>query len=418
MSALVNLAPAFRYPTSAIVAKYMYPQDPIVDFVFRHFTCENGIKYQRLTKWQSRIPSLLFALPALSEHMDEPEEPEKLKLPLTWSCKNRGKVILRSNWTENAMWYTLDARPDAFLIGHDTCSRGVFVLNADGRCWCHAPEWKHFELSSDYSLPRIDDVGQQYKAPSVKLLGHSEGAHESSFASADLTYAYNWQWYPHQREGQDLTKQGYEREESDPQVDFGMDLWWLPNKLYDERNVGFTGLHCWRKRIDTVKKVFRSALMVRATNPYMILADDVKKDNDIHTYTWTFVTPMDVKLASFNGRDAILQEDGERGRRFLLRSLAEGGVDLQCKYETYAKINKKTGAEQFFSARVIFSCTSKGAYFKFLCYSLPTEASEAPVTTWERDGATLHVQQPGSGEKQTIVFGTGDAGETTMTVAA
>jgi hypothetical protein len=288
------------YCTSVVVAKFVYPQCPTVDFVYRHYMCENGVNYSRLGKMQTRAHCALFALPAQDEAMaGEGVHTPDSALPLTFHCKDRGKVIMRSDWrTQSAVWLTLDSRGDAFFIGHDAPSRGSFVLNAGGRNWGRSPEWKLFQSSTDYSLVSIDGEGQRVKAPSVKLLDCVEGDRGSyTFAAADLTYAYNFEWTTWAKkcdEAKHLSA-GWEREPSSPQS-FGMTAHWLPDKLYDEPDVAFMGLYQLRRRFNTVRKMTRSVIMVRdSPSPYLILADDCSKgDGARHEYTWSMAVMSDV----------------------------------------------------------------------------------------------------------------------------
>lgn len=376
--------------------------------------CEKGKKFGRLNKLQSRVAVLAFAIPALSVNLEAPECPERLGLPLDFVCRDRGKVIMRSDWSENAMWFTLDARPDGFLIGHDVCSRGTFVMNADGRSWGFCPEWKHFYESTDYSLPCIDGAGQLHKAPFVKLLDVFHGSCNSTFASADITYAYNWTWTTWAKEGEDYSKKGYEIEPNDPR-DFGYNVWWAPNKLYGERNVAFVGLYQWRKRIATVERVMRSAMLVRASRPYVIISDRLKKDNEEHEYSWAMTTPDDVVLLSFDGRDAILTETEGNGRRFMIRSIGEIKGNLDCSFRVVDKLDEKADRDEK-ARQVVFKCKATAVNFIFVLYSLPYETSEAPVTTWNIKSQLLEVFQPETGETQRISFTEGDRGESVMKV--
>lgn len=402
------------YPTSAIMTKYMFPRDPLVDHIYRHFMCENGKPWSRLTKVQSRMAALTFAIPALSMNLGEPEAPDRLDLPLDFVCRDRGKVIMRSDWSEDAMWFTLDARPDGFLIGHDVCSRGAFVLNANGRSWGFCPEWKWFDQSNDYSLPCIDDVGQKNKAPFVKLLNVSHGACGSTMASADITYAYNWKWTSWAKEGEDYTKRGWEVEPNDPR-DFGYNVWWAPYKLFGEKNVAFVGLYQWRKRFASVEKVLRSTMLVRATRPYVIISDDVKKDNEEHKYTWAMTTPNDIELESFDGTDAILVESGGDGRRFLVRSLCGEKHNLECSFRNMETCNKSS-LKQDHASQLMFTCTALQVKFKFLLFSLPKAESTALETVWVQKDSVLRVRDPETAQSQNICFCVGDNGETSMKV--
>lgn len=375
--------------------------------------CEEGRKFSRLTKLQSRIAVLAFAIPALSPNLEEAECPEKLELPLDFVCRDRGKVVMRSDWSEQAMWFTLDARPDGFLIGHDVCSRGSFVLNASGRSWGFCPEWKWFHESTDYSLPSIDGVGQINKAPFAKLLDVSAGPCSSTFASADITYAYNWMWTSWAREGEDYSKHGFEPEPNDPR-DFGYNVWWAPHKLHDERNVAFVGLFQWRKRFATVEKVLRSTMMVRTKRPFLLIADDVKMDDAEHKYSWAMTTSIDVQLDSFDGEDAILSETERCGRRFLIRSLCKGNNELECQHRLIEKTNKSASMIETVRQLVI-SCHATEVKFLFFLFPLPT-ASSAPLdTSWEDDGM-LKVHDPENDETVLVSFGVGKNGEMSMEV--
>lgn len=404
-----------RYPTCIIVTKYAFPKDPLVDHIYRHFISEGGKKYSRLNKIQTRIAALAFALPTARLIVENAASLEELSMSLDFVCRDRGKVIMRSDWTENATWFNFDARSDGFLIGHDTCSRGAFVLNADGRRWASCPEWSLFKDTSDFSIPSIDGLGQKDKAPFVRLLDVSVGGPcGSTFASADLTYAYNWTWTSWAKEGQDYSKEGFEVEPNDPR-DFGFNVWWSPCKIYGENDVGFVGLYQWRKRIATIEKVMRSSLFVRASRPYVLLADEVKKDGEVHVYSWAMTIPTDVFLESFDGRDAILAEDGNPGRRFLVRAFGNNDPPLSCSFREITKWNKKTRKNDK-AHQVVFSCEKTEASFKFMLISLPRAESIPPETKWIEEGTILEVRDANTGTAQQILFSVGSNTETVMKV--
>lgn len=395
------------------MAKYMFPKDLTVDHVYRHFMCEGGKNYSRFTKIQCRLPVLAFAIPALSIDLTEPEAPEKLDLPLEFICRDRGKVIMRSDWSDNAMCFTFDARPDAFLIGHDACSRGAFVLNADGRNWAFCPEWKFYPDCSDYSLPLIDGIGQQAKAPSAKMLEVMKGE-RYTYASADLSYAYNWTWSNWAKEGQDWTSKGYEIEPSDPR-DFNYNVWWAPHKMFDEKHVGFVGLHYWRKRIAEVERVFRSAIMVRAEKPFVIIADDVKKDDEEHDYTWAMSTPYDVDFVEFDGKEAVLKDSGDPCRRFGIRVLNDEELQLSCSFRKIDKDNPNM-LEVDAANQVVLSCRRAcGLQLLVMLYSIGEDDESGVMETgWSEDGNVLNVRNRRNDEVSKLFVGCGDHGETTL----
>ena len=189
------------YPGSMYVAKYMFPRDNVVDWVYRHYMCEDGLPYKRINRWQNKLLAALCALPAHDDAHSGADDPSQLELPLTFFCPERGKVATRNEWLTDAFWFTFDARPDAFLIGHDTCSRGSFILNCYGRPYVVVGEWRVFRESHDYSVVHIDDMAQVLKTPMVKFLKYEESP-LATYAAADLTYAYNWRWTEWARKGQ------------------------------------------------------------------------------------------------------------------------------------------------------------------------------------------------------------------------
>lgn len=390
----------------------MFPKDRVVDYVYRRFISENGVKYSRLAKGQCRLPVLAFAIPALSVDVTEAEIPQQLSLPLNFICNSRGKVVMKSDWSDSSMWFTFDARPDCYLIGHDTCSRGAFVINSEGRSWGFCPEWNVYNSCSDFSLPLIDNTGQEVKAPFVKMVEVIEGE-RYTYASADLTYAYQWKWSNWARKGADLTSKGFEKEPNDPRS-FGHNVWWAPHKIHDEHDVGFVGLYVWRKEIAKVQSVTRSAIMARAKRPFVIIADNIEKDNEEHEYSWNMTTPHDVELEKFDGIEATLKETGERGRRFGIRYVGKQNLKMQCSFRTIAKDNEKVSEEER-PRQVTFSCKrGNGIKFLFLLYSSGQKGEGILNHSWSDDANVLKVTDLVTGESNKICTSPGEFGETVM----
>lgn len=417
----------FEYPTAAYIVKYMYPRDPVIDYVYRHYLCEDGKSYDRMKKAQCAGACAIFALPAHNEEMTPGEDEDlhdasDLGLPTTFRCNNRGKTIMRSDWKQSALWFTFDARSDGFLIGHDTASRGAFVLNSNGRSWGMCPEWRDFRESTDYSLVAIDGIGQKAKAPYVRPLDSTDGPLNSTYASADLTYAYNWEWTQWVKEGVDMAPQGWEPEPHSPR-EFGMTTWWLPNKIFGETNIGFDGLHQWRRRFNTVEYVTRSAMMVRGkSKPFVIVCDDVKQDDEEREYSWSMTTPTDVSLVSFNGTDAVLGETGG-DRRLVVRVLSAADGDVSCEFAPFSKPDLKRKNPdgtyvQLHCARLKFTVKATEAHFRIAFFGLASADEDMPRTSWNDDKSKLTVSPVDSTEAPVeINFGTGDHKETTMAIA-
>ena len=105
---------------------------------------------------------------------------------------------------------------------------------------------------------------------------------------------------------------------------------------------GFSGLNFWRKPFNPVRKCFRTLLLVRGPHPYLLVADDVKKDDATHKYEWLLQLDTDITLLRQQGSDAILAiNDGADLKRLLIRVIppAEGSwqwrTPVGIKLESY-----------------------------------------------------------------------------------
>lgn len=386
--------PGMPYPTSVLFAKYLRPKDPVTDYNWRWLM---GDDYKRQFKWQSMIGLFLFGMDYESP-ADQPNTLELTPLPLTTFYPRRGKLITRSDWSQDAVVFHFDARPDAFSIGHDTVDRGTFVLSALGRPWAVHPAWNYFRKSSDYNLVHIDGKAQEWKAPSVKFLSHDDSG-EVVIAAADLKYAYDWQWSPPWPNKEKKFDPPWEPEMSDPR-DLGWpdDPEWLPHKLFDEPGIGYIGSYMWRRPFNKVQKAFRTALFVRGKHPYAIIVDDIRKDDAQHKYEWFMQVAEDLEVKSESGRDIILgakDAAGEKASRLLVRVLEAFGPDgktpdtIKAIFENY-EANKDRRGKPIMGTRLILSIDSIEPAFKILLFPF-WEGDALPETAWTEEGEQLRL---------------------------
>jgi len=382
--------PGLPYPTLMAITKYMRPRDPVADYIWRYYVGED---YRRSLRWQSFLDYMLFG-----DDWDPERELtlEDTDLGLSTFFPRRGKFIARSDWSEDALYLQFDARPDAFQIGHDTVDRGHFNLCALGRDWSMRGSWHHWRTSQDHNLVHIDGKGQAWKAPMVKFLSHSDDG-TAAIGAADLKYAYDWQWSPPWPKEEDTFPEPWEKETNDPR-DLG---WpdhpdWLPNTLHSG-DMGYIGSYLWRQPYNPVQKAFRSTVLVRGTSPYAVIADDVRKDDEEHEYSWYMQVPLDLEIVSRDNTDIILGE-GEKGdRRMLVRVLrADGSLPPSVMLERYPV--KAT----IMAKRLIISCRSVEPAFRIMLYP-HREGDPLPVTTWNKDKSAVAVTMSG-GQKDDITF--------------
>lgn len=392
------------YPTNITINRYMHPNNPAANLAYRHIL---GDRYERRLRWQGHLDFLIFGGdwqgPATRAQMYQ-----ATGLALARFYPERGKLISRSDWSDNAMQFTFDARPDAFVIGHDSVDRGNFTLASHGRVWAYTGDFHQFDTSAEHSLVHVDGKAQPWKAPSVRFLTH-DLTPVAATGSADLKYAYDWQWSPPWASKAQRFAHPWEKELSDPR-DLG---WlaehapaWLPTQLYGSQTGYASALPAgnWlhRRPYNRVRRAIRAVAAVRGHRPYAVVADDIQKDTKPHAYSWFMQLPIDVELKARRGADLILGEVGEANldgvpapgrRRLLVRVLqvdtAAGG--LGTRVEDYVahvdtRRNKETPAR-----RLILEVTAVAPNFKIMLF--PYFVGEPlPATSWKTPGKTLSVQ--------------------------
>jgi hypothetical protein len=334
---------AIGYAGSWVCAHYGVPTSPVINYLWRRYV---GDHYNQHMAWQSYIPELLFCT-AWDASIPGSDDPSQLGLPKTAYYPGRGLWITRSDWGADALDVHLDGRADAFLVGHDTVDRGNFTVTALGKTWAPYPDWMGFMYGDEHSLVQIDGRSEAWKAPSVKFVATRDDE-QSSMAAVDLKYAYDWQWPPPWPAQGQTFPAPWEKEPSDPR-ELGLpdepDFAWIPHQLYDHPEVGFNGLNFWRKPYNPVQKCFRTLLMVRGRHPYLLVADDVKKDNATHSYQWFLQLDVDVTLLKQEQDGAILAVgDGTDRRRLLVRAIPprNGWSDAPIKIELQHYLGKAT----------------------------------------------------------------------------
>jgi hypothetical protein len=55
-----------------------------------------------------------------------------------------------------------------------------------------------------------------------------------------------------------------------------------------------------------VQKAFRSLALVRGANPFVVIADDIRRDDAEHFYEWRMILPENVEAHDLKGSDIIL----------------------------------------------------------------------------------------------------------------
>lgn len=293
------------YPTWQALARYLYPWGELPAMLWRQ---RMGTVFQDFQPCRITFHQTMMQLAILG--MDHQRKTRFASSPaamskearrnfaLSFYAPRRGLLIARSSHAEDSLYMHFDARPDAFLLGHDNSDRGVFTLTALRRTWIDELSWRYPD-SQLHSLMHVDGQAQGLKAPSVAMLKVLDDV-QVVLAAADLTYAYNVQWVrafagqkePRRKEKVFEGSKSYykwvtfsEKEKGGPTQfgwpadDPGTDLGFTnKTSLWGERDIGFSGFYVWKRpyRRKRLSYAVRSVALVRmhGNSSYVVIGDD------------------------------------------------------------------------------------------------------------------------------------------------
>jgi len=380
-----RLAP---YESSPVLAKWAVPSDPILNYYFRQF---KGADYELHNKWQYAPISTLLCM-NYNESRKQPLDLAKLELPITAVFEPQGLFIARSDWSDEAAYLNILGRQDAWYDRHENVDRGRFVFASHGRQWCTDRPWADAKASTDHSLVHIDGLAQieakvgRGKAPNARLIHHGETDNipSTSYAVYDLKNAYDWMWSHSWDQPKQVGDAPWE-----PETRTFEELGWKwkrpgqPATLHgsdnrDSPQYNFEGQNLWRSPYNPVKYCWRTAVMVREETPYVLIVDDVKKDDEERTYDWYFPVPDDVEMKRLPNRRWLLTEKDEQqtdgkpniGSRRLLIQLTDFYSKTTAKIESY--VSGKRRDKEIMSRRVIISRPGTEAHFAIVLYPFRT----------------------------------------------
>ncbi len=305
------------------LARFFYPDDPRIALV--------AGQAPEADKLDTRVPELgLLQLLAPAETgLDaaagrRPDFPAEL--PLSQFDPDRGVLFARSGRGPDALTLQFHARSDTAYPTHDHADRGAFTLSALGRSWA-VPSFR--ETSSQYnSVVTIDGLGQGYFATPARWVSIEEHPEWVS-ATVDTKYCYDWRWMKSSflatddqlarepflewvRASRDRLLARTPREEWERDPSPAVRAYYEPWLAGDPRM--WTAEDSWvlRTPYNPVRKAFRSLAIVRGERPFVVIADDIRKDDAERLYEWRMILPMDVEAHSIKGNDIILGPVGPK----------------------------------------------------------------------------------------------------------
>ena len=284
------------------ILKYMYPDDPMVDYVYRAFRAETG----------NELAQVIFGSEPTTQNLTSVAQNKSLAL--TKLDPLRGVAVTRNSWDENDLNVYFESRAD--VEGHMHAEANNFSLYALGRAWSSPPGYhctindlaatvliQNPALSTDAATSGY--IGQSpssatqtttsanFPTPPCKLLEVNEDpAHQWTLFSGDAAPAYNFAY----------------NSALNTQVDTGRKM---SSFFYDgvlrhllpeyQTSFATTNIVVNQSGYNPVQYAYRSLLTIRGSRPYVLVLDDITVDGTTpHNYRWSM--PCAVSFGGSGGR--------------------------------------------------------------------------------------------------------------------
>ena len=368
------------------VSKFLFPGDPLVDFVYRNACGTNFATSARFTGG-----GILEAICA--ENLSNPAHTWDQEMaqqvapnaPLTQFFNKRGLLVTRSDWSANALRLLFQPRSEPG--GHSSPDRNSIALSGLGRIWV---PWYTYGSGSGYlpgdasmaaSVVRVDNIGSSTLPATV--VDYQDSA-DFTCAAGDAKACYG------QALGGTATLANFTP--NDPLFIKSPLTWenqkWtdMPHWYTSQKTTNYT------QTTRAVSRAFRTACMVRGGGaaPYAVIADDIQLDSAAHNYKWRIMLDNDLTNVTVNGNDAIVTAAGGT-TSLLVRLLSSSGTASFLTNNTY---------EWFSSPWLDIEVNSAAPDFKVLLLPF-TNGTPLPTTTWR--GNVLDVQRAG-GQLDHLLF--------------
>jgi autotransporter-associated beta strand protein len=439
--------------------KWMLPDDPAADFMWRNFVhteyktaagARDTFPDLRDTKFSTRstyynqlLPAAIFAADPAAAAGWQAQNTAALGA-LDYIDNDGGTLVSRSGYDAGAAQLIFHVRQD--FGGHTFADRNTFALSALGRLFINynsggsnsglqAADFQNIVLVDGKAMAVTDTEGDKCRIP-AKLAAWS-AAPAAAFATGDATYAYSNEWW--WGAGATSLKSGGFAWENNTLNTFRRAGNKIPEAFGDWPFKDFPNWNAAGKKeniqsrpYNPMRQVIRTAGLVRGPRPYALIIDDIRKDDAARTYKWLAHVPADLALLAGSAlpagcnaaTDVVLAEPAATGdRRLLVRILradgtpkqaagAIGGSALAC-LETIASPN----TAETWNRLVIERASTAAPNYRVLLY--PFRAGDPLPATTLTTGASPVLTVTIDGGTDTFAFNTRstiiDGATTTLT---
>ncbi|MEI8087194.1 MAG: FN3 associated domain-containing protein [Paludibacter sp.] len=431
---------------------YYHPTDERIDFLYQSTFSSHDFLTDANAKWPNPVGicSELLLLYADAGMTDKngiatdwtlQSNIDKLKLPVTWKDDQRGYVYARNSWRKEDLQFAFACKQDFFYGGHEGSENNRIILWKDGVNWIQDNNMLATKATFLQNMMTVDGKGCHWPPTPGTWLGVKESP-EGLVASGDgkdgYSYTKSMQVHPLYFPS---TKIPYYAPFAEGNFDLSRDIQVAFNPRTIKFNDGYahTDYGPWSgetrlvegyKDWNPMQQFYRTVQLARGENPYLLVIDDAKKDNQSHLFEWNISVPLDVELIDALTPEIVFQNTNPSDSR--ANDLILGKIGMERDTKT-GKIKPKKG-DPLCLIRVLWRNTDYGfpvprfekyqgynqvvvpaksvsPEFRILVY--PYKFGEPmPVTTWNDDRTELTVKI--KNKTDVYHFGKTDGGRTVL----
>ncbi|MEM6886284.1 MAG: hypothetical protein AAF571_14770, partial [Verrucomicrobiota bacterium] len=308
-------------PSQSLVdaARFLFPEDERIQFV------SGNLPKRRLNK---SLDVRLLQLLCPSD-LNEPTTgltAAQFELPETLFDEERGMLFTRNGWGENDTYLQLACRTDTTFAAHDHPDRGTFYFTSHGQAW--AVSSMRMTEPKYLNQITINGRGQGHFSPPGQWI-EMEDTPEATLAVMDTKYCYDWQW---QKTAFMATDEQLEREpwlkvfreprdrlwSRFPRAQWERDPSPVVSQYYEGYLAGNPRMwgaeDSWVVRAphNPVEKSFRSIVFRKGQRPYLLICDDIRKDDSEHFYHWRMRIPNTLEPYQMGSDEVLLGSLSDR----------------------------------------------------------------------------------------------------------
>ena len=428
---------------------YYHPKDEYIDFLYQSTFSTHPFLTDPNAKWPNPVGIcnellLLYADDGIVNNgkkidWTDQENITRLHLPTTWQDSMRGYVDVRNSWKKEDLHVGFVCKQDFFYGGHEGSENNRLTLWKDGVNWIQDNNMLATKATFLQNMLTIDGKGCHWPpAPGTWLGIHETPTGVVAVGDGKNGYSFYKSMQVHPLAFPSAKIPYYAPfAEGNFDLDRNIQIAFHPSTIRYNDGFAHTDYGPWSAETrlvegyrpwNTMEQAYRTVQVAKGDNPYVLVIDDAKKDNQLHQFDWNISVPVDAVLADVATPEVQFQNTEPSDNRMDDIVLAKGDIAKDAKT---GKLLLKKG-DPLCLIRVLWRKTDYGfpvpKLEKFEGYALVTiparavspefkvlaypykYGEEVPKTTWNRDRTQLTVMF--KNQKDVYNFSTTDGGRT------